>query len=176
MTTTTDTITAHVDYVQRLLTLREAATVDQAIRAVITHGQDLSVPTVGRLALISTGVVRRVTLITKVTPTKATASYLTDSALRSAREFAARNPFPMRLDSWPDTYRDQAVAKWQANDALQTESDVNSYADRHYEWALTTQAVYRAVKHRPWVAFAPIRNTTMPHATLVMIPENGDTQ
>lgn len=173
---TTDLVDTHVDYVQRLLKLTSNPETRRAVRSVITQGKDDSAPTIGRLALIGTAEAPRVAMITKVTPGKVTVSYLTESAIRHGRSLNAYNSWPVQFDSWPHTYREQAVTRWYSNPDIQTTSDVNSYAARHHEWALKTQAVYRAVKHCPWVAFAPIRNTTIPRASLVMIRENGETK
>lgn len=174
--TLTDSVTAHVDYVRRLLKLTSNPETARAVHLVLTHGQDRSAPTVGRLALIGTAAAPRVAEITKVTPAKITVSYLTDSAIRHGRTMNAHNSHPIHLDAWPDAYREQAVARWYANVGIQATTDVNSYAAQHYEWAVKTQAVYRAIKHCPWVAFAPIRNTTIRRGALVMVPENGENQ
>jgi len=166
--------TDHVNRVRLLLTLMAPTMIDNAVHIVTTQGKDESAPTIGRLALIGTATAPRVAVITKLTPTKVTVSYLTESAIRHGRSLNAYNSWPVQFDSWPDTYREQAVTRWHSNPDVQTTSDVNSYAARHHEWALKTQAVYRAVKHCPWVAFAPIRNALIRREDLVMIPENGE--
>ena len=173
----TDRVTDHVDYVQRLLRLTSKPATAHAVQLVLTHGKDESRPTTGRLALIGTATAPRVAEITKVTPTKVTVSYLTDSAIRHGRSVHTHFSHPIHLDSWPESFRDQAHRLW-ATDPLGRYKfpDAESYANHHYEWALTTQAVYRAVKHCPWVAFAPIRNTAIRRENLVMIPENGEDQ
>lgn len=170
----TDRVTAHVDYVQRLLKLTSKPATARAVRSVLTHGKDDSASTVGRLALIGSAKSPRVAMITAVSPDKVQVSYLTENCLRHARRLMAHNSHPIQFDSWPDTYREQAVARWKAEESLQWSSDVNTYAARNYEWALKTQALYRAVKHCPWVAFASIHNTMIRRENLVMIPENGE--
>jgi hypothetical protein len=175
MTATADPVTAHVARTRLLLTLMSPAVIDSAVTAVATQGKDTSSPAIGRLTLIGTTESPRVALITRVTPKVAVASYLTDSGIRHGRTILAHTSHPIQFNSWPNTYREQAAKRWKAQESLQWSSDVNSYADRHYEWALKTQAVYRAITHCPWVAFAPIRTTVIPHAMLVMVPENGET-
>ncbi len=169
--------TDHVNHVRLLLALMTPTVTDNAVRIVTTQGKDESAPTTGRLALIGTATAPRVALIAKLTPTKVTVTYLTESAIRHGRSLNAYNSWPIQFDSWPDTYRDNARRLWATDPAGRLKfRDAESYAEYHYEWALKTQAVYRAVKHCPWVAFAPIRNTTIPRANLVMIPENGVNQ
>jgi len=176
MTTTMDPIAAHVDYVQRLLALTSKPETARAVQAVFTHGQDTAAPAAGRLALIGSAAAPRVALITKVTPTRVQVSYLTESGIRHGRTMAAYNSHPIHLDSWPETYRDNARTGWHKNPERQLWSTEDDYANYHYEWALKTQAVYRAVTHCPWVAFAPIRHAWIRRHHLAMIPENGETK
>lgn len=170
----TDRVAAHVDYVQRLLKLMSKPETTRAVQTVFTHGQDEGVPAVGRLALIGTAATPRVAEITKVTPTRVQASYLTESGLRHGRTLMAHNSYPIQFDSWPESFRDNARRLWATDPIGRLRfRDAESYSEHHYEWALTTQALYRTVKHCPWVAFVSIHNTTITRAKLVMVPEIG---
>lgn len=176
-TTITDRVTAHVDYVQRLLTLCNLTGAE--VQDLYTRGNDTSTPTVGRLAFIGTVIAPRVAEIVKVTPTRIQVGYFTESGIRHGRSLAAYNSYPVQFDSWPETYRDRARIEWRANPGRTLKHNAlteDDYAEYHYEWALKTQAVYRAVKHCPWVAFAPIRHGWIRRHHLVMIPENGDNE
>lgn len=161
----------HAAFVLRLLKLTSTPVRDQAIRAVTTYGKDAAEPTIGRLALVGSSTKPRVGVITAVTPTKVTVSHFTDNAISEARR-KGNGGHLIHLDGWPEEYRDDARRKY-ATDPIGRVLAIEQYVQNHYEWALKTQAVYRAVKHCPWVAFAPIRNTGVPRATLIMIPENG---
>ena len=173
-TLTVDQASAHVAFVRRLLALTNRDRTRRIVETVLTHGQDPAAPIAGRLALIGTAAAPRVAVVTKVTPTKTTVSYFTDNALRHARTMAAHNSHPIHFDSWPDTYREHAVKRYATDPIGRTQyMTADAYAQHHYEWAVKLQAVYRGITHAPWVAFAPIRNTTIPRAKLVMVPETG---
>lgn len=172
--TLTDRVTAHVDYVRSLLALMTPTLTRGAVDAVITHGKDTASPAVGRLALIGTATAPRVAMITRLSPTRARVSYLTESAIRHGRTLNAHNSHPLHLDSWPETYRDNARIQWRNTPPEKRALTEDGYAQYQYEWALKTQAVYRAITHCPWVAFTPIRNTVIRRVDLVMVPENGN--
>lgn len=168
-------VTAHVAHVQQLLTLAtNKSKTTHAVQLVNTNGKDESAPTIGRLALIGTEKSPRLALIIGVTRHQVQVAYLTESGIRHGRTMNALNSHPMHLDSWPETYRDQSREKWGRRIGMDDSPNADVYAERQYEWAVTVQAVYRAVKHCPWVAFAPIRRTYIRREKLVMIPENGE--
>lgn len=173
---TTDRITAHVDHVQRLLKLTSKPETARAIRLVLTHGKDESAPTVGRLALLHPATAPRVALITAMSRNKIRVSYLTESGIRHGRTLSMLNSHPIHLDSWPDTFREHARVQWKRMRADERGLSEDDYIEYQYEWALKVQAVSRAITHCPWVALAPIRNTTIPRANLVMVPKNGETR
>lgn len=170
-------VTAHVAHVQQLLTLatNKSKTI-HAVQLVNTNGKDESAPTVGRLALIGTAKSPRLAEITAVSPTKVRVSYLTESGIRHGRTLSMLNSHPIHLDSWPDTFREYSRDRWKRMRPEDRGLSQDGYAEYQYRWALKVQAVYRAVKHCPWVALAPIRNTVIRRADLVMVPENGDSK
>lgn len=173
MTTPEATAAEHAAFVLRLLKLTSAPARNRIIHTVTTHGKDTGEPIIGRLALVGSSTKPRVGVITAVTPTKVTISHFTDNAVNEARR-KGNGGHLIHLDGWPEEYRDYWHRMYE-NDSVSREQHptVESFDAFNYQWALNTQVVYRTIKHCPWVAFAPIRNTGVPRATLIMIPENG---
>jgi len=169
-------LTAHVDYVRSLVAVMTPSVIRDAVHTVVTHGSDNSTPVIDRLALIGTIAAPRIAIITYVGSGKVCVSYLTKSGIRHGRKLNDLNSHPIHLDGWPEAYRDNARTEYHRNPNGKRRSTVDEYAEYHYEWALKTQAVYRAITHCPWVAFAPIREATITRARLVMIPKNGEIQ
>lgn len=162
----------HAAFVLRLLTLTSTPARNRAVHTVTTHGKDKGEPTVGRLALVGSPAKLRIGIITAVTPTRVVVSHFTDNAVRESRRTFGQKPHPIHLDGWPADFADRARNRWSLAHNFGF-PDSESYAQDQYQWALNTQAAFRTIKHCPWVAYAPIRNTAVPRDTLVMIPENG---
>jgi hypothetical protein len=167
--------TEHAAFVLRLVKLTSTPARNRAIHTVTTHGKDKGEPTAGRLALVGSSTKPRVGIITAITPTKVVVSHFTDNAVNESRRTFGQKSYPIHLDGWPADFAGHARNRWSLAHNFGF-PDAESYAHDEYQWALNTQAVFRAVKHCPWVAYAPIRNTGVPRDSLVMIPENGESQ
>lgn len=175
MTAPETTAAQHAAFVARLLALTGTAARDHAVREVATHGKDASEPTAGRLALVGSPTTLRVGIITAITPTRVVVSHFTDNAVNESRRAFGQKPYPIHLDGWPADFADHARNRWSLAHNFGF-PDSESYAQDQYQWALNTQAVFRTVRHFPFIAYAPIRNTAVPRDSLVMIPENGESQ
>lgn len=152
----------HSDLIRQLLTLRDPITMLHHEELLRTDGRDRTTPAVGRVVAVPRdrpGDPSHFALITKVTPTRATFSYLTDNAIRVAKKAHRNNGWPIHLDGWP-----QQMADYFHNDDAKR---------REYERTYIMQAVYRNITHAPWAAFAVIRNTVAINSKLIIIPENG---
>jgi hypothetical protein len=167
--------TEHAAFVVRLLKLTSTFARDRAVREVTTHGKDMGEPTIGRLALLGSPEKPRVGVITVVTPTRVTVSHFTDNAIREAKRTFGLKSYPVHLDGWPADHANRARNRWSLGYNFGF-PDAESYAQDEYQWALNAQTVFRAVRHFPFIAYTPIRNTAVFRDSLVMIPENGESQ